>query len=79
MMPGSRALSPIIIIARALSVTPLFFVVVVAVVVGKVHPRHSSPGLRQAGRTRCQVGYYNEPRINNSERSINRGILYFFF
>lgn len=37
----------------------------------------SSQGLHRTDWTRCQVEYYNEQEINNSERSINRGIFIF--
>lgn len=38
---------------------------------------NSSQGLHRADWTWCQVEYYNEQRINNSERSINRRIFMF--
>lgn len=37
----------------------------------------SSQGLCRPNWTRCQVEYYNEQKINNSSRSINRGIFVF--
>lgn len=37
----------------------------------------SSQGLHRAEWTRCQIEYYNEQKINNSLRSINRGIFIF--
>lgn len=39
--------------------------------------RESSQGLHRAEWTRCQIEYYNEQKINNSLRSINRGIFTF--
>lgn len=67
MMFGSLALSPIIIIMTGLSVILIF----------KCVSHDSSQGLRRADWTWCQVEYYNEQKINNSSRSINRGIFVF--
>lgn len=64
MMFGSLALSPIIIIMTVLSVILIF----------KCVSHDSSQGLHRADWTWCQVEYYNEQKINNSSRNINRGI-----
>lgn len=67
MMFGSLALSPIIIIMTVLSVILIF----------KCVSHDSSQGLHRADWTWCQVEYYNEQKINNSSRNINRGIFVF--
>lgn len=67
MMFGSLPLSPIIIIMTALSVILIF----------KCVSHDSSQGLHRDDWTWCQIEYYNEQKINNSSRSINRGIFVF--